>query len=94
MLLLGSCVFAAGIVDDGTVTLPAGLMSREILTGGHRLATTSIRVDGQEVLAGPIPEVLFTPSCQIRGHSSFRELPHHRLRRLPPRSSELLRTFL
>jgi hypothetical protein len=60
MLLLGSCVFAAGIVDGGTVTLPAGLMSREIHTGGHRLATTSIRVDGQEVLAGPIPEVLFT----------------------------------
>ena len=45
--------------DDGA-EITAGSLTRQIHAGGRNLATTSLRVTGQELLAGTIPEVIFT----------------------------------
>ena len=61
--LAASAGTAAEIASVGdTVTLRAGLLSRAVRMGGRRVETSSILVDGHELLAGPIPEVLFTVS--------------------------------
>ena len=59
VLPLGARAIAEDLVDGDSVTLRAGLLSRVIRTGGRRLETTSIQVDGHELLVGPMPEVVF-----------------------------------
>lgn len=59
-LLPGGRAAAECVVDGNSATLRAGQLSRRIDIGGQRLQTTSLRVDGQELLAGAVPEVLFT----------------------------------
>ena len=63
-LLLGACATLGSSIAGESMTLRAGLLSRTIhISASGRLETTSLRVEGRELLAGAIPEIRFTVRC-------------------------------
>lgn len=68
----GFAINSPVVIGEDKVILRAGILSRTIYTSGRRLLTTSIQVNGHELLAGPIPEAVFRvrraePNLRPRG---------------------------